>query len=86
MQIRKHSDTLRINMKKTSILRDYRTRSGKSPKDFAAALGISVPTLRSYENGWRTIPAELCNQIEKHTKRAIKREQLRPEVFGRQAA
>ena len=40
-----------------------RKRIGKTQKELAALLGISIKTLHSYEQGWRRIPAHAERQI-----------------------
>jgi len=40
-----------------------RKQLGKTQKDLAELLGISIKTLHSYEQGWRRIPAHAERQI-----------------------
>lgn len=76
------TDTIRIIMQAAhQILRSYRTKHGISLEDFAKRLGIAEVTLRSLENGNRTITAERAKEIEEQTNGALTREQLRPDIF-----
>lgn len=68
------------------LLRDYRLKQGLSPEDFAKTLGIAEPTLRSLENGTRQITPERAKEIEECTEGAIRREQLRPDIFESSAS
>ena len=43
--------------------RQIRKELGKTQKELAALLGISIKTLHSYEQGWRRIPAHAERQI-----------------------
>lgn len=63
------------------ILRGYRLKHGISPDEFAKCLGIAEPTLRSLENGTRAITAERAKEIEERTAGALKRSDLRPDLF-----
>lgn len=65
-------------------IRVYRSAHGLSCADLAKELGIAEPTLRSFENGHRTISAEMAVEIEKRI--GIDRAQLRPELFSNQNA
>lgn len=48
--------------------------------------GVAESTLRSYENGARTIPAEMALEIERKTGGEIRRKALLPELFGKLSA
>lgn len=63
-------------------LRQYRIRAGLSTDEFAKTLGIAESTLRSYENGNRPIKPEVARLIEEVTRGQVRREELRPDVFG----
>ena len=41
----------------------FRKTLGKTQKELAELLGISIKTLHSYEQGWRSIPAHAERQI-----------------------
>jgi hypothetical protein len=41
----------------------YRKRLGKTQKELSELLGVSIKTLHSYEQGWRSIPAHAERQI-----------------------
>lgn len=70
-------------MSKEHPLRAYRSEHELSCADLAKQLGIAEPTLRSFENGWRTISAETAVEIERSI--GIPRAQLRPDLFGQAA-
>ncbi len=42
---------------------DLRKNLNKTQQEMARLLGISVKAVRSYEQGWRTIPAHAARQI-----------------------
>ena len=72
-----------INMSSAQeLLRGYREKHGLSCKEFALKLGIAEPTLRSLENGTRTITAERAKDIEEITAGEITRSTLRPDLFA----
>lgn len=41
----------------------YRKKLAKTQKELAELLGVSIKTLHSYEQGWRSIPAHAERQI-----------------------
>ena len=43
--------------------RRIRKKLNKTQKELAALLGVSIKTLHSYEQGWRSIPAHAERQI-----------------------
>lgn len=63
------------------MLRLYRESLKLDPAAFAKSLGIAESTLRSLENGNRTITAERAVEIEERTKGGLTRHQLRPDIF-----
>lgn len=74
-----------INMAKTNqILRDYRQKRGLTCAELAALLGIAEPTVRSLENGNRTITAERAVDIERRTNGEITRHDLRSDLYPRE--
>lgn len=52
-----------------------------SQQALAAALGIRSPSISEWRAKNR-VPAERCAEIERATGGAVKREELRPDVFG----
>lgn len=64
------------------LLREYRTKKGLSCEEFAKKLGIAEPTMRSLENGTRSITPERAKEIEEKTGGALTRTALRPDIFG----
>jgi DNA-binding transcriptional regulator YdaS (Cro superfamily) len=69
-------------MKNKYLLRSWRKKKNLSAKQLADVLQISEVSVRSLENGWRNVTAERAKQIERVSKGAIKREQLRPDIFS----
>lgn len=69
-------------MRHGKILKAYREKQGLSPAEFAKQLGVAEVTVRSLENGTRNISPERAKMIEEATKGALKRTQLRPDIFG----
>lgn len=43
--------------------RDFRLKLGKTQKQLAQLLGVSVKAIHSYEQGWRSIPAAAERQM-----------------------
>ncbi|WP_136810236.1 helix-turn-helix domain-containing protein [Desulfosediminicola flagellatus] len=41
----------------------YRNRLGKTQKEIAELLGVSIKTIHSYEQGWRKIPNYIERQV-----------------------
>jgi len=77
---------MRITMgQRHNLLREYRERCAISTAEMAQKLGIAESTLRSLENGNRTITAELCRNIEVVTKGAVTRADIDPAIFGQAA-
>jgi DNA-binding transcriptional regulator YdaS (Cro superfamily) len=48
----------------------------------ADALGVTPGFVSQWLNGVRPVPAVRCKDIEKVTNGKVKREELRPDVFG----
>lgn len=67
------------------LLREYREKHNISCADMAKKLGVAESTLRSLENGTRTITAEVCRDIEAVTRGEVKRVQIDPDIFGKAA-
>ena len=65
-------------------LREYRTARELSCADLAKLLGMPESTLRSYENGTRTVPAETAVEIEKRI--GIPRGQIRDDLWDAQSS
>lgn len=65
-----------------SVIRAYRKRCGLSCDSFAKKLGIAESTLRSYENGQRSVTAEMALKFELRTAGGLTRAALLPELFG----
>lgn len=70
--------------KRCKPLDEYLEKERISPQELAGRLEIEESTARSLVNGNRPITAERAVQIE--TKLGIPREQLRPDIFIKQAA
>lgn len=64
---------------KKGSLRAYRKANNLSAQDVADRLGVAASTLRSWENGWREIPAEMAVKAERLL--GINRIVLRPDLF-----
>jgi len=64
-------------------LRTYLTtlKTDKARDDFATKCETSIGHLRNCAYGSRTPSAELAVLIEKHTKRAVRRQDLLPDRF-----
>ncbi len=41
----------------------FRKRLNKTQKQIAQLLGMSIKSVRSYEQGWRTVPAHVARQL-----------------------
>ena len=54
-----HNEVLLLTKEEFSLARK---KLGKTQKQLSELLGMSLKTIHSYEQGWRTIP----NHIEKH--------------------
>ncbi|MBC2714461.1 MAG: helix-turn-helix domain-containing protein [Desulfobacteraceae bacterium] len=48
---------------KTQEFKNFRKKLQKTQEEMARLLGISVKAIRSYEQGWRTIPAHAERQL-----------------------
>jgi plasmid maintenance system antidote protein VapI len=70
--------------RKIHPLRSYRQEKNLRTSHVAEKLGIAESTVRSFENGTRTIDADWALKIEKLL--GISRNALRPDLFGRRAA
>jgi DNA-binding XRE family transcriptional regulator len=79
--IRKELEDATNDPKLIHPLRNYRVVHGLTCADLAKKLGIAEPTLRSFENGNRTVSAELAVEIEKLI--GIKRAIFRSDIFDR---
>lgn len=49
-------------MKKAEF-REFRGSLGKTQKQFASLLGVSLKTIQSYEQGWRPIPPHIQRDL-----------------------
>jgi transcriptional regulator with XRE-family HTH domain len=65
--------------KKLHPLRSYRRKNRLKAAQLAKTLGIAPSTLRSFENGNRTIDADWALEIEKRL--GIDRSEIRPDLF-----
>ncbi|PID72219.1 MAG: transcriptional regulator [Desulfobulbus propionicus] len=45
------------------LFSQFRARMGKTQKQLAALLGVSLKAVQSYEQGWRPIPAHIERQL-----------------------
>ena len=70
--------------KPKTALRGYRAQKDLSAEEVARKLGIAESTLRSYENGNREIDGDTAVLIEDRL--GIPREDIRPDLFKREAA
>lgn len=70
-------------MAKKSPIRAYRKAKKLSAKALADILGVAESTVRSFENGNRTVSADQALTIEKKT--GIHRSELRPDLWSKQA-
>ena len=70
--------------KPKTALREYRAQKDLSAEEVARKLGIAESTLRSYENGNREIDGDTAVLIEDRL--GIPREDIRPDLFKREAA
>ncbi len=43
--------------------KDYRKQLGKTQKEIAQLLGVSIKAIHSYEQGWRRIPGHIERQL-----------------------
>ena len=68
-------------MSNYSTLRVYRLRHDLTVAVLAKKIGVSLSTLRSLENGWRVITAEMAIRIERATNSAVTRQQTRPDLY-----
>lgn len=64
------------------ILRAYREKRGIPCAEMARRLGIAEATMRSLENGTRSITPERARQIEVATDGEVTRAALLPLIFG----
>jgi len=48
---------------KTQEFKNFRKNLQKTQEEMARLLGVSVKAIRSYEQGWRTIPVHAERQI-----------------------
>ncbi len=71
-------------MANKSPLRAYRKEHKLSTKQLADRLGYAESTVRSFENGNRTISADQAVDIE--TKIGIQRSKIRPDLWPNQKA
>ena len=63
----------------------YLSKRGLSQEQFGKVLGVSQGLVWQWLNGRTQITAEMANAIEEKTKGAIKRRDLRPDLFARKA-
>ena len=70
--------------KRLHPLRVHRSKNKLSCEELGKKLGIAATTVRSYENGNRTISGDFAVTIEERI--GIRREELRPDLFQREAA
>lgn len=70
-----------MDNKKTPIERAYYLFGSQS--SLAALLGVSAPTVNQWVKSTRPIPPEHCTTIERVTKGAVTRQELRPNDFWR---
>jgi transcriptional regulator with XRE-family HTH domain len=63
-------------------LREFRVREQLSQEDLAALLGVSQSAITHYECGRRKISAELAIEFERRTGARLRREIMRPDLFG----
>jgi DNA-binding transcriptional regulator YdaS (Cro superfamily) len=69
-------------MSKVSALRAYLKRHGLSQQEFATQLDVSQGMVWQWLNRRRRVTAERAKQIEQVTGGAVKRTELRPDVFA----
>jgi predicted transcriptional regulator len=65
-----------------NALREYRDSLGISQAKLAEMWGLSLSFIAKIEIGVKQFSPEQAVKIEKKTKRALKREQLRPDIFA----
>ena len=70
-------------MRKEHPIRKYRRLNEKTAKEVSKTLGIAEVTVRSFENGHRTVQAEFALKIEKLL--GIHRAELRPDLWQKAA-
>lgn len=66
-------------------IRAYLDRHGLSQEQFGKFIGVSQGLVWQWLNGRTQITAEMANAIEEKTKGAIKRRELRPDLFAKKA-
>lgn len=67
-------------------IRQYMERRRLTQQGFAALAEVSQSMVSQWMTGERQISAERAVVIERKTRGAIKREALRPDIFGKRAA
>lgn len=67
-------------------IRQYMEKHNLTQKDFAKIAGVQQSMVSQWFSGARPIGAERAVEIEKRTKGAIKRHELRPDIFEKRAA
>jgi DNA-binding transcriptional regulator YdaS (Cro superfamily) len=63
---------------------DYLAKHSMTQSEFAALVGVTQGRVSHWIAG-ELVPAGRCVIIERETKRQIRREDLRPDLFGRAA-
>jgi DNA-binding transcriptional regulator YdaS (Cro superfamily) len=63
-------------------LNEYVSHKRGLQRQIALTLGISPVLISQWSSGSRQVPAERCVPIEKATKGAVTRYELRPDIFG----
>ena len=65
-----------------SAIKTYREKHSLTQRELADKLGVSQNFISKAELGERFFSPKKATEIEKKTKGAIKRVQLRPDIFG----
>lgn len=65
-----------------NVIKAYREKHSLTQRELADKLGVSQNFISKAELGERFFSHQKATEIEKKTKGALKREQLRPDIFG----
>ena len=68
------------------VIASYIQRHGLTQAAFGAKVGASQGMVWQWLSGYRPVSPEAAVRIEKGTAGEIKRQQLRPDIFGKRAA
>ena len=67
-------------------IRSYLSRRGLTQTEFARQVGVSQGMVWQWLSGYRPVSPESAIKIEAGTKGAIKKRELRPDIFGKRVA